>query len=211
MRIILVIQLLLFCASPSFAQQRKMGKAELAAIALSPEQISSLIKITDDPLDTKIRLDSSAVYQQRDGLLKIVNGDKYLRAFIDRKTKATLIQVYMFQRHGMGWQHWNRAVATSPEGPIDLEGTRIDGDVNCSRLGCIYTEVVAITVPEALLRWSAKDAQTGVDRTWDFKIYGKSVDGIKTGLMKTEIAGFLQALDRVRPMRAPDENKSINP
>lgn len=184
--------------APASAKERKMSKAEIAAIALSPEQVASMIKVVDDPLNTVIRVDSSPVYQEKAGLLKVVNQDKFLRAFINRKTGATSIQIYMWATHGGGWQFWKRGVGESADGPVELSGTRIDGDVNSYRYGCIYTETVALDMPEALLRWAAQGAKGGVDASWRFKIYGNSVEGIESLLMKTEAAGFLVALDRVR-------------
>lgn len=176
----------------------RLNKDEQRAIAATPEQVAASAAIVDDPLDTKIRVDTKNFFLLKQGLLKITNGDKYFRAFIDRKTGATVLQLVMWQTHGSGWQFWDHAVAEGPQGPVELKGHRLDSDVDCARYGCTYMESLAIDVDEGLLKWVAADARPGADHTWKFKIYGRYVEGVPTGILKTEAAGFLIAVERAK-------------
>lgn len=195
-RISIAVAAAVICSFPAHAA--KLSKDEQRAVAATPADVAAIATVVDDPLDTKMRVDTKNFFVSKQGLLKITSGDKYFRAFIDRKTGMTVLQLVLWQNHGGQWQFWDRAVAEGPDGPVELKGHRLDSDVSCHRYGCTYFESVAIDVDEALLRWVAADARPGQDHSWNFKIYGRYVEGAPTGILKTEAAGFLLAVERAR-------------
>lgn len=187
--------------------QERLTKAQRELIALSPEQIAAKIEVKDDPLDTVIRISSAPVYTHRQGLLKLTNGDKFFRAFIDKKTGEVTYQLYVWVTYGGGeWQNINRVNYETPNGPASVEAHRIDSDVSCGRYGCSYTEHFAFDLPEDVVREIAKGAEAGVDGQWRFRYYGRTSDAATTSMLKTEAAGFLSVVDRVRADLKPASN-----
>ena len=161
--------------------------------------------VTNDPLDTSITLSTESFYQLRQGLLKVVNSDKFLRAWVNKKTGEARFQVYVYVNYGgNGWQFFNRASYETASGPENADVTRIASDVTgCSRYGCGHREDFGFNVPEAVLRWAARDAAAGVDASWKFRLYSQAGIAETTGVLKTEIAGLLMRVDDERNRIAP--------
>ena len=180
-------------------QAQKLGKDVLAAIATSPEQIAERAVVKNDPLDTVVRVDTSNFYVDRQGLLKFVSSDKFMRAVIDKKTGEANFQIYLWTEYSGDWMFFNRLNYMGPTGPESVEVHQIERRVvSCSRYGCTHVEHIAADIPESVLRDVAKDAKAGVDASWLVKVFGKSTEGSTTGVLKTEIAGILLAVDRER-------------
>jgi hypothetical protein len=178
----------------------KMGKDEERATMASPEYVADLAEIRNDPLDTFIRINTSPFYIQRQGLLKVANNDKYMRAIIDKETGRTVYQLYMWVSYTGDWAFFNRLNYESSSGPKSAIFHEIDRKVGyCGRyLGCTLTEHFAADIPEEVLRQIADGAQAGDGRTWRFRVYGKGVDGVNSELLRTEVAGILIAVERQR-------------
>jgi hypothetical protein len=188
--------------TPASAKE-KLGKAEKAAIAASPQQVADTIEVKSDPLDTVVRLSSEPFYKQK-GVFGITSGDKFLRAMIDKKTGATLVQVYLWFTYSGEWLFIDRMNYLGPDGLKSIEGKRIDSDVgSCSAYGCTKTEHVAFSIPLADLEFASKDAQAGDDGQWQFKLFGRYETGQTTGLLKTEVAGMLLAVAREQEKLKP--------
>jgi hypothetical protein len=184
------------CATVSPQQQVQ------AAISLTPEHFASTATIKDDPLDTTATINTYNGFQEKRGLLGIVWNDNFLRAFVDKKTGRTTIQLYqVIYYQGSGWNFFQTINYETPNGPTSKPVTVISRDVDCtgSRYGgCTYNEHLGIELDEAFLRVIAKRYQPGQMAIWQFKLNAKSGQEHKDGMLPAEIVGFLQALDSYR-------------
>lgn len=182
----------------------KVDKDLETAINATVEQASDLMTVKDDPMETYIEVDSERFYQARQGLLKVVNGDKFLRAYVDRKTKKAIYQVYAWVSYGGSWLNLDRANLEAVDGPVPAEVHRVNAQVEgCSRYGCTQREDIAIDVPEAILRWAASGAQPGTDAYWKIRVAGQSGQSGDMLILKTEVAGFMLQVDRARNIAPP--------
>lgn len=196
-----------FSAQPAIA-----GKAEDEAIARSPADATRYITIANDRLDTSITLSSEPFYLKKDGLLRVVNADQFMRAWIDKKTGKATFQVYIWARYGNNWQNFNRATYTTSDGPVDAEVVNISSDVEgCSAYGCTLREDFGFSVPEDVVRYAAEGAAAGTGERWEYRIYSKSGPPQTTGLLKTEIAGLLRRVDLERSyLRKPSSDPTLD-
>lgn len=196
----LVIFSLILVGSPVSAQKTpKIGKAEAAAIAATPDQIAATAEIKNDEFDTTIRISTEPFYTEKQGIFKLVNGDKFIRATIDKKTGTTVFQIYIWTSYGGEWDRWTRMSYKVGDELKTTEGVEIDNSLTtCTRYGCFKRLDMAFQIPEKDLRIAAANAQAGTDRLWQFKLFSnKSGDGM-SGIMETEIAGILLAADQQR-------------
>lgn len=186
------------------ATAQKMGKAEKAAIAATPEQIAASLPVQNDSLDTSIKISTESFYTLKQGLFGLAQSDKFARAFIDKKSGAATFQIYVWITYSGEWVFYDRANYETPSGPVATPTISIDRQVlACTRYGCAKSEHVAFTVPEETLRAVSSGATGGDGQTWHFKIAGRGGDTGPTELLKTEIAGLLLAVDRERRALAP--------
>lgn len=178
----------------------KLTKAEQAAVNATPEEVAAKVAISNDPLDTVIKVSSEPFYVVRSGLLRMVNADKFVRAMIDKKTGETVFQVYIYTTYSGEWMFINRATIETPSGPEDANFVEIDRRViSCTgTFGCVHREDFAIDVPEKVLREVSRGAKGGTDDIWNMRLYAKTGQAETTGILKAEIAGLLIAVDRER-------------
>lgn len=187
---------LTFSGSPLLAE--KLSKADRAAIAASAEDVAKKVTIKNDPLDTSIVLSTENF--KRDKVNFIGTGaDKFLRASIDKTTGETIYQVYFWSQYiSSSWAFMDGMTYETPSGPASAEVRRLASDVNCSSsayVGCTYLEHIAADIPEDILRNVSNGATAGSDVQWKFRISGKSIESFTTGLLTTEIAGLIIAVD----------------
>jgi hypothetical protein len=176
-----------------------ISKEEQAAVDATADQAAAKMRVKDDPMETFIEVDSEPFYQAHEGLLKVVNSDKFLRAFIDRKANTVAYQVYVWASYDGSWAFLDRANLQTDDGPIRAEVHRVNSEVGyCGRYSCTHREDIAIDAPESVLRWAARDAQPGTGQDWLIRIGGQSGVSGDIRILKTEVAGFLQAVDRER-------------
>lgn len=195
--LLVLFSVCLFSAVPAANAQEQLTEGELGAIALSPAEIADRLDVTDDPFAVSIKISSEPFY-----MAKKARGDEFLRAFVNRKTGATTYQVYFWRGFaGRTWRFYDRITALGADGPVPLQSTRVESDVQCRTYGCSYVEGLIGEVDESELRWAAKDAAAGVDGRWKFKVFGRNTDGEEAWLLKTEVAGFLQGVDKVKAAR----------
>jgi hypothetical protein len=176
------------------------------AINLTKEHFRSTATLKDDALDTVATISTVNGLQEKRGLLGIVWDDNFLRAFVDKKSGRTTIQLYqVIYYQGSGWNFYQTVNFETPDGPESRPVTIIKRDVDCSGSrysGCTYVEHVAFDVDEKLLRFIAERYQPGQRAGWKFKFSAKSGKEYNDGMLPAEIAGFLEALDGYRSARA---------
>ncbi len=185
--------------APASASAQKLTKADLAAIAATPAQVAAMVTVKNDPLDHAIQVSSEPFFVVKSGLLRMTSGDKFMRAFVDKRTGATEYQFYLWTNYSGDWQFFDRLNYESSSGPVSAEVHKVASKVlGCTRYGCTLQEHIAADIPESVLRQVAMGASPGADVTWKVRVYGRSTEGVTTGILKTEVAGFLMAVDKVR-------------
>ena len=175
------------------------------ALSLTKEHFKNTATIKDDSLDTKATITTVNGFQEKRGLLGIVWDDNFLRAFINKKTGQTTIQLYqIIYYQGSGWNFFQTVNYETPDGPESRPATIISRDVDCSGSrysGCIYTEHVGFDIDEKLLHTIAAGYQPGQRAAWKFKFNAKSGKDYNDGMLPAEVAGFLEAIDAYRASR----------
>ena len=183
-------------ASQALAAE-KLTKADKLAIASSPEQIAAKAEVKNDDLDTTISISTEPFTPKKLTIFSPHGSDKFLRAFVDKRSGKTLFQIYFWTSYlGRDWLFLNGLNYESPAGPVSAKAERLAGDVTCGRIGCNYMEHLVAEIPEAVLRSVSAGAQAGTDEQWAFRIYAKQAEPLSTTFLKTEIAGLLIAVDK---------------
>ncbi|TPG54631.1 hypothetical protein [Sphingomonas glacialis] len=170
-------------------------------LAMTPEQFEAASDLHDDALETVATITTKNGWQQRDGLLGVVNTDAFLRAFIDKKSGATRFQVY----HAVHYlaRHRDSFITVNfetPAGPATAPLTVIFRTRDdCRRAsGCLFDEVVGFDVDETLLRTLAARYVAGQASAWRYRLKARSGLTRDDGFVAAEIAGVLAAVDHYR-------------
>lgn len=176
----------------------KLSRAEQKAVNATPQQIADSIEIDDDKFSPFVTISTEPFFKTGGGPIYFGPGsDKFVRAFIDRKTGATKFQIYFWARYLGEWHSFSRFGYLENDEPVNSDLIQIDQQVGgcTSYAGCYHIETVALPLSITAARNASKDAVAGVDASWMFKLYGKISGGWETGILKTEIAGALLAVD----------------
>jgi len=172
------------------------------ALSLTKEHFKNTATIKDDSLETTATITTINGFQEKRGLLGIVWDDNFLRAFINKKTGQTTIQIYqVIYYQGSEWNFFQTVNYETPTGPESRSVTIISRDVDCagSRYsGCTYAEHVGFDIDEKFLRTIAGRYQPGQRAAWKFKFNAKSGKDYNDGMLPAEVAGFLEAIDAYR-------------
>lgn len=157
---------------------------------LTPAEIASATEVTGNG-----QLDPDLWVSTQSFLPKPQN-DRWFRARIDKVTGNVSYQIYfVLTSRGEGFRP-KTLTFEGANGLSKAEVERIDFDANCMRYGCYITEQAVATLTRADLDHAAQGASPGQDVSWPAKLFGQYEAGIEFGTFKTEIAGFLLAVDR---------------
>jgi hypothetical protein len=181
------------------AQDPKELVAQISA--MTPQSCAAIATIKDDPLDVKATMTTEPCWHDKQGLLGLVWTDGFLRAFIDKKTGKVEFQVYEYITYsGPGWHFYESVNYATPSGPVQAPVTVIDQHViDCGGPGgCTYSETVGFDMDEQMLRVIAATYSPGAPNAWLYKFNSKSGIEFKDGLMPSEVAGGLAAVDAYR-------------
>jgi hypothetical protein len=186
MRGVAVVALLGMLAFPVAADGRPPATVEAAR---------DLITVDDDPLELSVVFTSRKIERQRQGLLRTVPFDVFLRAFVEKKSGRTQFQVYVTDTyHSVLWTRW---MVANFEGVDGVRQARIQKIArirgSCFRRDCVRNETVGFAVPEADLR-----AAVARGRDWSFRLKGQDGTNRNEVMSATEIGGMLAAVDRWR-------------
>lgn len=202
--IMLVAGLALTSSTSATAQgdtPRKLSKQAQQLITMTPEQFERSATLKDDSLETVATITTVNGWQQKDGLLRIVNDDGFFRAFIDKASGKTRFQVYHAVRYrAFGWAKFAWANYETPDGPRTAS-LRTLGRIreSCRKyMGCFRVEHVGFDVDEALLREVAGRYRPGEAIGWRYRLKARSGAERDEGFVAAEIAGLLRAVDKYR-------------
>jgi len=182
------------------ANKAKIPKQFQQLFAMTTDDFAAKITIKDDYLETSAEISTVNGWQQKDGILKVVNSDQFFRAFVNKKTGNVTYQVYQFVYYYGDWAFFNVVNFETPEGPVQKELTIINRDVlECTQyLGCRHVEHVGFDVDEKLLRTAASNYRPGALEAWRFRLKGKSGVQRDEGFVAAEIVALLQAVDKYK-------------
>jgi hypothetical protein len=136
---------LLSWVSPAFAKDPPI-------LSLTMEHFRDTATLKDDALDTTATITTEPGFIEHAGLLRVVWHDTFLRVFIDKRTGVKRFQVYEWMTYSGGWRFYETANFATSAGPVSVPATLISKDVDGCTNGYDYTEHVAFTVDEGLLR-----------------------------------------------------------
>lgn len=155
---------------------------------MTPEQIADTVTVTGaEPLDPAIWVST------RNFLLKPKN-DRWFRARIDKATGIVTYQIYFVMTARGDAYRPSFMTFEGAQGLARSEVEVVNRDVSCSGI-CYITEESVSTFRREDLEHAAKGATPGQDVTWPVKLFGQYQDGVEILTFKTEISGFLLAVD----------------
>lgn len=167
-----------------------------ALLSLSMEHFRDTATVKDDPVDAATVISTEKGYAEHKGPMRMVWSDEYLRSVIDKNTGRKSYQVYAWIIYGGRWRSYDtvdyQTMAGSKSAPVTPIGREME---NCAVGDCQYTERIAFSVDEELLRGLAAANVPGKPTLWAYKFIAKSGPAYAGGLSSAEIAGFLAKVD----------------
>lgn len=183
-------------------REKKVSKQIQKLYAMAPDDFRSSATIRDDALETVATITTQNGFQEKQGLLGLVNSDHFFRAFVDKKSGATTYQVYKFVKYYGQWVNFELVNYETDKGPVSKSLDVLSRNVlECNQLlGCLHEETVAWNVDETLLRWIASRYAPGeaANTIWRFRLKGKSGAQADYGFIPAEVAGLLLAVDNYK-------------
>lgn len=177
--------------APVLAQvpAQKLSKPEREAMALTAEQASFRTSVSGaDAL-------GPGVWVSTEPFLSGRADDKFLRALIDKETGDTTYQLYLRSSSGRGAFRPSKLTYLINGAPRSAPVERIDVDVSCRHRNCTYFEDAIADLPRADLEALANN---GANDFWQMRLFGETVTGVDTAMLRNETAGLLIAVDRER-------------
>jgi hypothetical protein len=167
-----------------------------ALLSLTMEHFRDTATVKDDAADGTTAISTENGFAEHKGPMRMVWNDEYLRGVIDRKTGQKSFQVYAWIIYGGRWRSYEtvayQAIAGPASSPVTLIGKETD---NCAIGDCLYTERIAFSVDEELLRRLAAANVPGKPTIWAYKFIARTGPDYADGLSSAEIAGFLAKVD----------------
>jgi hypothetical protein len=195
-----------------FAGNAALAK-DPALLSLSMEHFRDTATVKNEPLDAKLTISTQNGFVEHSGPLHMVWHDEFLTADIDKKTGQKSFQVHEEISYGGIWRFYESANYQSANGPRSAPAIHISKEAaNCSVGDCLYTEHIAFSIEEELLRQLAAGYLPANPVIWPYKLIAKSGPAYAGGLSSAEIAGFLAKVDEyndatarlgARPAHAP--------
>lgn len=196
----------LVCLNPlqASAQQKKAPKEDkqlTKLYSMTPEDFAASVDVRDDAMETVATFTTLNGFQYKNGLLKLVWSDHFLRAFVDKTDGTARFQVYMnLFEAGSGWPRFQSVNYLIPEGQLaSVELDKLGSDVSCSGYtGCTYNETVAFNLSEDEMRVLARSYVSGGRVELKMRLKGQSGVSRDRTLTASEVAGLLQVVDAYR-------------
>jgi hypothetical protein len=167
-------------------------------LSLTMEHFRDTATLKDDALDTTATITTEPGLIDRGTFFRPASYDEFFRVLIDKRTGVRIFEVYEWITYsGDGWRFYETANYQTPTGPASSPVIKIASNVvGCTAtLGCTYTEHVAFTVDEGLLRQLAAGYAPGHNDIWLYKFVAKNGTQFEDGFTAAEIAGVLAKAD----------------
>lgn len=166
-------------------------------MSYTPEHFRDTALITDDALDTV------AVISTQNGRHQGTDfgGDgwsckSFLRAIIDKRSRATTYQLYAEVSYFDDRRAYSMINYFTPQGVQSVPLTKIAHSSDpCHKSDCMKTEDVAFDMPESMLREIAGTYAPHAANGWEFKLKGRIISTDVVGVvMPSEAAGLLMTV-----------------
>lgn len=179
--------LLVVTATPALAEKKPKGPLSVA---------ESQFKVTlkDDSLEPKASFDTSMVQRTR-AISPGLEGDSYVRAWLDKKTGETSFQIYSVVNYYQNWRFYVLANYETPTGPAQVELTKIAAEVLSCRYGCEFAEAVGFPIDEKTVQSLASQPE---GTTWRYRLKSKAGIDADMTMEAAEFAGILGAINQYR-------------
>ena len=173
------------------------------AQGLTPDHFQRTAIIENDDRKDTATITTIDGYRRKQGLLRFVYDDNFLRAIIDKKTEKVTYQLYQsIFYQASDWRMYRKANYESPEGPQSVDASflrpplahHFDCPDHTSSI-CTYNEHVGFSVGRELLDSIASTYEPSKNGTWRFTFTPRIGDDFQDELSVAEIVGFLQAVD----------------
>ncbi len=175
-----------------------MVRAEDPALgSLTMEHFRDTATVADDPIAGTTTITTEKGFVSHKGILRSVSSDEYLKGVINKKTGQKSFQVDASVSYYGRWRTYATASYQVADGPRSLSTMQLGRDIGTCAVGnCLYTEHVAFSVDEALLRQLAAGYVPGNPALWRYKLIPKLGPDYSGELSSAEIAGFLAKIDQ---------------
>jgi PDZ domain len=198
-------------ARPFIASVAVCGFAIGAAWARDPPLLSLTLEhfrdtatLKDEPQDPKVTISTKNGYVEHSGPMRMVWHDEFLTAVIDKATGQKSFQVQDEITYSGGWRFYESANYPTANGALSAPAIQISKDAaNCAVGDCTYTEHVAFSVGEDLLRQLAAAHVPAKPIVWSYKVVARSGPAYTGGISDAEIAGLLAKVDEYTGAAAP--------
>jgi hypothetical protein len=169
-----------------------------ALLSLPIEHFRDTAQVQKNPGDGTITISTEKGFAEHTGPLRMVWNDEFLRGVIDDKTGRKSFQVYAWLICSGTPRSYATAGVQTPNGTRSMPATRLAREaVNCAVGDCSYTDHLAFTVDEELLRQLAAAGDLAKPQLWHFALTAKSGPEYAGVLSTAEIAGLLAKVDQV--------------
>ncbi len=174
------------------------ARAEDPALASLPmEHFRDTATVADDPVAGTTTITTEKGFVSHKGILRSVSSDEFLKGVIDKKTGQKSFQVDASVSYYGRWRTYGTVDFQAANGARSLSTVQLGRDIGTCAVGnCLFTERVAFTVDEALLRQLAAGYVPGNPAIWHFKLIPKVGPDYSGELSSAEIAGFLARIDQ---------------
>jgi hypothetical protein len=167
-----------------------------ALLSLTMEHFRDTATVKDEPAGATTVISTEKGFAQHKGPMRMVWSDEYLRSAIDKNTGRKSFQVYAWIIYGGRWRSYEtvdyQTLTGSKSAPVTPIGKEME---NCAVGDCQFTERIAFSVDEELLRGLAAANVPGKPTLWAYKFIAKSGPAYAGALSSAEIAGFLAKVD----------------
>jgi hypothetical protein len=165
--------------------------------SLTMEHFRDTATVADDPVAGTTTIATEKGFVSHKGILRSVSSDEFLKGVINKKTGQKSFQVDASVSYYGRWRTYATANYQAADGPRSLSTLQLGRDIGTCAVGnCLYTEHVAFTVDEALLRQLAAGYVPGNPALWHYKLIPKLGPDYSGELSSAEIAGFLAKIDQ---------------
>jgi hypothetical protein len=166
-----------------------------ALLSLTMEHFRDTATVKEDPQgDATISTEKG--FAEHTGPMRMVWKDEFLSSVIDKRTGQKSFQVDAWIVYSGSWRSYDTASFQTTNGPRSVPATKMGKEAaNCAVGDCTYTERIAFTVDEELLRRLAAGYAPGKPALWAYKFIAKTGPDFAGGLSSAEIAGLLAKVD----------------
>jgi hypothetical protein len=167
-----------------------------ALLSLTLEHFRDTATVKDNPIDGTTTISTENGFAEHKGPMRMVWNDEFLKAVIDHKTGRKTFQVDAWIIYSGDFRSYETANYQAAIGRRSAPAIQVGKEVaNCAVGDCTYTERIAFTVDEELLRQLAAAHAPDKPDLWSYKFIAKSGPDFTGGLSSAEIAGLLAKVD----------------